>query len=228
MKLIRTKDVVEIVFDDPATKNSFSLEHAEKWLNEVTSKPTRLMILRAVGSVFCSGGNLSDYAAMTTKAQGTTANKNIRQALEKIDQVPCAKVAFVTGDCFGGGLEVLSVCDSILSVHHAFFGLWQSRMELSFGWGGGERLARRMSRVALTVWLAQGRTHSAYWCKDQGLIDELVTASVLEQRYQSLMATATGEKSRYFSDELFKDEANFFDHLWWSDEHRKRLNKFKP
>lgn len=228
MKILRTNDVVEIVFDDPASKNSFSLEQAQRWAADVTSKETRIMLLRSEGSVFCSGGNLSEYAAMTTKAEGVSVNAQIRDQLEVISKVPCTKVAFVTGDCFGGGIEVLSLCDKIYSLNHVFYGLWQSRMHLSFGWGGFQRLTQRMNSAELRLWLSEGSTHSAYWCEKNGLVDEILSQDVMVERFHSLKTATMGAASRYFSQALTHNEAVFFDELWWSPEHRQVLSRFKP
>lgn len=227
MKILRTNDVVEIIFDDPASKNSFSLEQAERWASDVNSKDTRIMLLRSEGSVFCSGGNLSDYAAMTTKSEGVTVNSQIREHLETISKVPCAKVAFVTGDCFGGGIEVLSLCDKIYSLNHVFYGLWQSRMHLSFGWGGFQRLSKRMNAAELRLWLSEGSTHSAYWCEKNGMVDEILSQDVMVERFHSLKTATMGAASKYFTQELSQNEVQFFEDLWWSPEHRNALSKFR-
>lgn len=227
MKLLRSNDVLEVLFDDVPSRNSFSLENAERWALDVTSKDTRIMLLRAEGSVFCSGGNLAEYAAMTTKSEGVVVNSKIREHLETISKVPCTKVAFVTGDCFGGGIEVLSLCDKIYSLNHVFFGLWQSRMHLSFGWGGFQRLSKRMNSAELRLWLSEGSTHSAYWCEKNGLIDEILAQDVMVERFHSLKTATMGTASRYFSQDLSRNEAQFFEDLWWSPEHRQILSKFK-
>jgi enoyl-CoA hydratase len=227
MKIIRTNSVVEIVFDDHQSKNSFHLENAKKWADEVTSRDTRLMLLRSEGSVFCSGGNLTEYAAMTTKDEGVHANSEIRNYLTTIASVPCIKIAFVSGDCFGGGVEVLSLCDTIYSLNHVFFGLWQSRMHLSFGWGGFARLSKRMNIADLQLWLSEGSTHSAYWCKNNGLVDEILSPTRMEERFHYLKNNALGTNARYFSNELVQNETSFFENLWWSEEHRQILKKFK-
>lgn len=227
MKCTRTQHVLEIVFDDLDSKNSFSLEMAQLWLKEAAAQPTHLMLLRSKGSVFCSGGNLAEYASMSSKDEGVAINAEIRKCLEEIDALPCLKVAFVDGDCFGGGIEVLSLCQRIYSRHHVFYGLWQSRMHLSFGWGGFQRLARRMTPSALQLWLSEGRTHSAYWCHEQGLVDELLAQDMFMQRYEFLKSIALGKGARYFADNVFNGESQFFESLWWSDEHRKSLARFK-
>lgn len=228
MKILRTHDVVEIVFDDIQSKNSFSLSQAQQWANDVTTKNTRIMLLRSEGSVFCSGGNLAEYAAMTTKTEGVVVNNRIRDFLDIISRVPCVKVAFVTGDCFGGGIEVLSLCDKIYSLNHVLFGLWQSRMHLSFGWGGYQRLAQRMNSAELRLWLSEGSTHSSYWCEKNGLVDEILAQDVMVERFHSLKTATMGAAARYFSPDLVQDEEQFFEDLWWSQEHRQVLAKFKP
>ncbi len=228
MKILRSNEIVEIVFDELASKNSFSLDHAQQWAQEVTTKPTQIMLLRSEGSVFCSGGPLKDYAKLTNKFEGVALNQKIREQLDLIAKVNCLKMAFVTGDCFGGGIEVLSVCDKIYSLNHVFFGMWQSRMHLSFGWGGYARLAQRMNPAELRLWLSEGSTHSAFWCYNKGLVDEILALDVMVEKFHSLKTSCMGQRARYFSTDLAKDESQFFSDLWWSPEHRQALSKFKP
>jgi enoyl-CoA hydratase/carnithine racemase len=227
MKILRTKSLVEIIFDDHESKNCFHLDNAKKWVNEVTRQETDLMLLRSEGSVFCSGGNLAEYAAMTTKEEGLLVNREIHQCLTAIASVPCLKIAFVGGDCFGGGVEVLSVCDKIYSLNHVLFGLWQSRMHLSFGWGGFARLSQRMKPADLQIWLSEGRTRSAYWCEKNGLVDEILSQIEMSKRFQYIKDTALGSCAHYFSNGLAENETSFFENLWWSEKHRQILAKFK-
>lgn len=154
-------------------------------------------------------------------------NAQIRGVLHQIAQVPCPKVAFVSGDCFGGGVEVLSVCDKIYSLNHVFLGLWQSRMHLSFGWGGLDRLALKMDALELQMWLSEGATHSAFWCQQKGLIDDILTEAAMHTKINKLKNAMSSDKAQYLLPELLKDEAAFFESLWWSDPHRKALKRFK-
>lgn len=227
MKIIRTDSIVEIVFNNLSSKNSFDLESAERWCNEVTSQTTKLMILRSEGSVFCSGGDLLSYASLATKNEGVILNRKIRDCLAAISAIPCAKFAFVSGDCWGGGLEVLSVCDKIYSLNHVFFGLWQSRMNLSFGWGGFERLSRRIDPTELCLWLSEGATRSAFKCEHIGLVDQLISPQTMSKKIMSLKNTFNGPKAIYFSNEFLANQNHFFDELWWSKDHQKALFNFK-
>lgn len=128
--------ILHLVLDSPKTRNAFGPKESKILLKSLSAaKNIQLIILSSEGRVFCSGGQLQEYAALKTKQQGVKLNDDIRKVLKKFADHPAPKIAAVAGDCFGGGIELISCCDWIISESHVFFGMWQRRMELSFGWG---------------------------------------------------------------------------------------------
>src|SRR3712207_1395301 len=94
--------IAKFVLDDPSSRNAFSLKQAEKLAAELklNSKPNYdAVLVTARGSHFCSGGNLSDYAAMKTPTQGKAVNRKIAAILDTLATLPVPTACVVHGDC---------------------------------------------------------------------------------------------------------------------------------
>jgi len=223
------KGVLEIVFDDLKTGNAFDLKKAQALGKLLSAKNISLILLRARGRIFCSGGNLKDYAGLKTKAQGVAVNRQIRAVLDKLSKHPALKIAAVTGDCFGGGIELLSCCDLIYAEPHVFFGMWQRRMALSFGWGGFERLSTRMNPSAAEEWLLTGDVRGVFQARDLGLVDRVMNSARLAAKLSSLKQQCQNDSDGSFAaiaNGLKKNEAKVFESLWGKPAHTAHLRRF--
>jgi enoyl-CoA hydratase/carnithine racemase len=223
-------EILVITFDDPATRNSFSLRAANLLkaclADQVSSY--RALVFLTKGPVFCSGGNLSDYASMSTSEEGKLVNQRITSILDDIAKLPVPTVCAVSGDCFGGGLELVSAFDSVICVPHAMFGLWQRKVGLSFGWGGGARLESRIGAAQLKRLSLSTECVGAHQALTYGLVDAVVPSVKLEkvafdlaQKIASLPQAPIGGLKTWSS----SSEAKLFEQLWWNEEHRAVLKK---
>ncbi len=223
------KSVLEIVLDDLVTHNAFDLKKAETLNKFLNLKNISLIQIRSEGRIFCSGGHLKDYASLKTKQQGLIVNRKIRAVLKKLAAHPALKVAYVSGDVFGGGIELLSCFDVIYSEPHVFMGMWQRKMSLSFGWSGFERLSKKMSSSAAQEWLLSGDLRTAHWMYQAGLVDKVMSAKALRESYLHLKKLCHEDKDGSFkqiSCELKKDEVKVFETLWGSTHHLAHLKRF--
>jgi enoyl-CoA hydratase/carnithine racemase len=121
----KINDVLHISFRDPKSRNSFSHAAAldlKKALSH--THDCSALVFTAEGSVFSSGGQLDDYARMTKPDEGIAVNDEIRGVLSELSSLKIPTVCAVTGDCFGGGVELISAFDFILTTPNAFFALW--------------------------------------------------------------------------------------------------------
>ncbi|MCM2281532.1 MAG: enoyl-CoA hydratase/isomerase family protein [Bdellovibrionaceae bacterium] len=221
--------LLRLTLNAPARGNSFGLQDAEQLMKILKSREAqaaRGLVLEASGRLFCAGGNLDDYAKMKSSAQGKAVNRKINSALRALSLWPGPTVAVVTGDCFGGGVEVVSAFDHVVSVPEAMFGLWQRRIGLSYGWGGGARLEERLGRAALKRLALSARSFSAYEAQTMGLVDEVHLRSMLESRALEWMDhMASLPKAPVAGLKTFepKSEQRLFERLWWNPEHRSVL-----
>lgn len=229
MKISLKDNCLDILFNDSATNNAFNLEKALQLKKHLGDKNIALIFLCNEGRYFCSGGNLRDYAKAKTKQQGLAVNKKIRDVLEMLASHPAVKIAYLSGDCIGGGVELASCCDQIITSPDVFMALWQGKMALSFGWGGYERLQARMKSHVIQQWLLEENLKSAYWCRRQGLVDDICSAVEMEKRLARIrkaLKNRTTQNLRELRSGLERDEVKLFEKLWWSPEHRARLEKF--
>jgi len=169
----RIKDnILYLTFKSPSTRNALSLKAAEAFLQHALQEPIDGLVLLGEGSVFCSGGQLKDYAK--NPEAGLKVNKRIFQILEDFSSLPFFKVAYVDGLCVGGGVEWLSSMDQIFCSPRSRFGLWQRKIGLSFGWGGGARLEKWIGKSQTRRWLLQTSLLSAYRCKELGFVENIL------------------------------------------------------
>ena len=152
LEIIEHKKFIETVLNDSNSKNAFSLSIAREIRTCFANAKHKSWLLRAQGPVFCSGGQLKDYANLDSSEQGIAVNNEIRAILHELSQMPVAKTALVDGHCFGGGIELLSCFDYVVATPKSLFALWQKRIGLSFGWGGKRRLESRVGSETLKKW----------------------------------------------------------------------------
>ncbi|MEZ4872938.1 MAG: enoyl-CoA hydratase/isomerase family protein [Bdellovibrionales bacterium] len=171
-----------VTLDSPESGNAFSEEEISG-IEEVFERYKgnyKGIIFKSEGRrFFCSGGNLKKYRKMNRK-QGLKANRVIRSYLRTLDLLKIPTVAIVDGDCYGGGLELLSVFDHVIATPQSFFGFWQRKISLTFGWEG--RLKQRMAEQALRSCSLGARTLPASTALRLGLVDEVAPRSFAMER----------------------------------------------
>jgi len=92
----------------------------------------RVVILRAEGDSFCAGGDLDWMKAQIAgnseqRRAGATA---LAMMLRALDRMPKPLIGRVQGAAYGGGLGMMSVCDLVIGVPEARFGLTETKLGL--------------------------------------------------------------------------------------------------
>ena len=226
--------ILYIELDNLNQGNSFGLEEAkdlETIYRQWKNCPLSGIIFSSVSErFFCAGGNLKFYGSHTKKSQGITANRKITTALQKLSKWPVATVAIVSGDCFGGGMELLSCFDHVVATPTSFFGLWQRKIGLSYGWGGGKRFLQKVSQRKLLNLSLSAKSFPAIMAHKMGWIDDVVAKERIDLvavqwlKDQSNWPVAPLKTFKRFQ---ASKERSLFEALWWNKEHKKILNKIK-
>lgn len=232
MKVAIENRILRLTLDRPERGNSFSLKDAEILAATLKkySKSDEVvgLLLASEGRLFCAGGDLSDYARMTKSAQGQKVNRTITASLRALAEWPKPTAVAVQGDCFGGGVELVSAFDKVFCVPDAFIGLWQRRIGLTFGWGGGSRLVARLGSARVKQLALETRSISALEALNFGLVDELVIrSSLIVSAEDWLLRTASLPQAPVAGLKTFAPakEQSLFAKLWWNSEHRAALTK---
>ena len=221
---------LRLELDEPERGNAFGRSTARALAAALRLHDGRFedVVLSASGRFFCTGGDLADHAKMTDAREGRAANREIAAVLDLLAAVPRPTLAVIQGDCLGGGLELASCFDRVVTVPEAAFGFWQRRMGLSFGWGGGARLGRRLTPHLLRRLATEAVTLTAHEALAIGLVDRIVLAARLEEDVADWIARLRawpGALGRRSGKGFLQSERIVFESLWWGPEHRARLSK---
>jgi enoyl-CoA hydratase/carnithine racemase len=235
MKHFKTEereDILIAYFDNSVQSNCLSLTAARELktlFKAIHKKKLKGFILTSDYKIFCSGGNLSDYAKLKHSRQGLQINREITQILNELTELPVPTVCLVRGDCFGGGIEWISCFDKIFALPHSLFGMWQRKISLTWGWGGGHRLKMRVSKKDLQNILMSAENFSAYRALDMKMIDGIYEEDLILEKALSWLEAQKGLPHKplpKIKSGNLKKEKKIFEELWMNDEHKTVLKNF--
>lgn len=200
-----TNNVLVITLNRPEAGNALNgalSEGLSNALNDAASNDdVRAIVVTGAGEkIFCAGMDLKAFAAGEDIAKiglGFAALRNCKKPL----------IAAVNGHALAGGFEVVMMCDLVVSVDSARFGIPEVKRGL-FAAGGGVRLP---ARIPLAVAMEMGLTGDpidAARAKDLGLINQVVPAAELREAALALAGrvSANGPLAVQATKQLMLDE----------------------
>lgn len=180
-----TNNVLVLTLNRPDAGNALNGALSEGLSNALAeaadNNDIRAIVITGAGEkIFCAGMDLKAFAAGEDIAKiglGFAALRNCKKPL----------IAAVNGHALAGGFEVVMLCDLIVSVDSARFGIPEVKRGL-FAAGGGVRLP---ARIPLAVAMEMGLTGDpidATRAKELGLINQVVPATELRDAALALAA----------------------------------------
>jgi enoyl-CoA hydratase len=160
-----------------AKRNAIGREQAKELaavLEDLAEDVRGVVLVSSHEDVFVSGGDLDEIAALLELGpEGAEAIASVGAVLGVIEAAPVPVVAAVAGEVFGGGCELLLLCDAVFAEERAGLSFRHARMGLSPAWGGAPRLLQRAGPLAARDLLFTGRRVSARECLALGLVTEV-------------------------------------------------------
>jgi len=200
-----TNNVLVLTLNRPEAGNALNGALSEGLSNALTeaadNNDIRAIVITGAGEkIFCAGMDLKAFAAGEDIAKigmGFAALRNCKKPL----------IAAVNGHALAGGFEVVMLCDLIVSVDTARFGIPEVKRGL-FAAGGGVRLP---ARIPLAVAMEMGLTGDpidAARAKELGLINQVVPAAELRDAALALAGrvSANGPLAVQATKQLMLDE----------------------
>jgi enoyl-CoA hydratase/crotonobetainyl-CoA hydratase len=200
-----TNNVLVITLNRPEAGNALNGALSEGLSNALTeaaeNEDVRAIVVTGAGEkIFCAGMDLKAFAAGEDIAKigmGFAALRNCKKPL----------IAAVNGHALAGGFEVVMMCDLVVSVDSARFGIPEVKRGL-FAAGGGVRLP---ARIPLAIALEMGLTGDpidASRAKELGLINQVVPTAELRDAALALAArvSANGPLAVQATKQLMLDE----------------------
>ncbi len=97
-------------------------------------------------------------------------------------------IAMINGFALGGGCEIALACDFIYASDNSEIGLPEIKRGLLPGWGGTQRLPRRIGAARAKWMILSGETLSGSEAKEIGLVDEMVSRELLDKTVSDFAA----------------------------------------
>lgn len=191
LKVTNEGGVLRIVINRPEALNALNLtvlaEIEQALFTVMKAEKTRVIIFEGSGEkAFVAGADIAGMADMDSEAALVFAQKGqmLTKALETLPQISIAKVQ---GFALGGGCELAMACDLVIAGRSARFGQPEVNLGIIPGFGGTQRLARRVGLpVALDmVCSGRGRMLSGDEAFSLGLVSRVVDDDKLDAELES-------------------------------------------
>nr|VFK47339.1 MAG: enoyl-CoA hydratase [Candidatus Kentron sp. TC]VFK50029.1 MAG: enoyl-CoA hydratase [Candidatus Kentron sp. TC]VFK63121.1 MAG: enoyl-CoA hydratase [Candidatus Kentron sp. TC] len=172
-----------------------------KTLTELTSaiqsvgadKDARVLLITGAGEKsFVAGGDIAEMqnlSAMQAKAFGEQGLGVMRS----LEQLPVPVIAVINGFCLGGGNELAMACDWMLASDKALFGQPEVNLGVTPGFGGTQRLSRRVGTAMALEMITTGRNVKADEAKEIGLVNHVYPAGELMEQAMKMAKSIAGK-----------------------------------
>jgi enoyl-CoA hydratase len=178
--------IAKIVVNRPDKLNALSravlgdLLRAVRAVSESTT--ARVAIVTGAGEkAFVAGADIAEMEKMTA-AQAKTFSDAGHAVCAHIEQAACPFIAAVNGFALGGGCELALACDFIYASDKARFGQPEVNLGILPGFGGTQRLARRVGAGRARELVYTGDHVTADAALAMGLVNAVVPAAELSDR----------------------------------------------
>jgi len=142
----------------------------------------RVALVRGAGDkAFVAGADIAEMRNFTAE-EGASFSARGSRVFARLETVPVPVIALVDGYCLGGGCELALACDWIIATERAVFGQPEVNLGVCAGFGGTQRLPRRIGPARALELLTTGRQVKANEALAIGLANAVVPAAELMQR----------------------------------------------
>lgn len=200
-----TNNVLVVTLNRPEAGNALNGALSEGLSNalseaEQNSEVRAIVVTGAGEKIFCAGMDLKAFAAGEDIAKIGLGFAALRKCKKPL-------IAAVNGHALAGGFEVVLMCDLVVSVDTARFGIPEVKRGL-FAAGGGVRLPARIPMAVAMEMGLTGDPISADRAKELGLINEVVPAAGLRDAALALAGrvSANGPLAVQATKQLMLDE----------------------
>ncbi|SHE38231.1 enoyl-CoA hydratase [Modicisalibacter ilicicola DSM 19980] len=176
--------VVRLTLNRPEALNALN-SALLKELNEVLidlegRKNLRAVLITGAGKKsFVAGADISEMRDKTPDEARAFAGQALA-TVKRLEQLPVPVVAMVNGYCLGGGCELALACDWAIASDNAIFGQPEVNLGVIPGFGGTQRLPRRVGPAMALDLIITGRKIDAAEALRIGLVNRVVPVGKLE------------------------------------------------
>jgi enoyl-CoA hydratase len=172
-----------VTFNRPKVLNALNKRtFAELWqvLDEVErDAEVRALVLTGAGEkAFVAGADIAEMAKMSPLA-ARQFSEGAHALLARFEALPIVTIAAVNGYALGGGCEIAMGCDLVYASENARFGQPEVNLGIIPGFGGTQRLTRRVGIMRAKELVLTGDHCDARRAMELGLALEVLPAAEL-------------------------------------------------
>ena len=163
--------------------NAATLDEIAAAVKQVAAdESARVLLVTGAGEkAFVAGADISEMKDATIE-QGRALSEKGMQVMHAIEALPVPVIALVNGYALGGGCELALACDWILAAPNAAFGQPEVNLGIPPGFGGTQRLPRRIGPARALELLATARQMKAEEAAAAGLVNHVFPAAELRAK----------------------------------------------
>ncbi len=169
--------IATIFFNRPKALNALNnalFDELDTALDQVEqNQAIKVLILTGSGDkAFVAGADIVELSKMNP-LQGKSFSRKGQKIFSKIEALPIPAIAAVNGFALGGGLEAAMGCDFIYASERAIFGLPEINLGLIPGFGGTQRLGRRVGANRAKEMVFTGKNIKVQEAFDMGIVNKI-------------------------------------------------------
>jgi len=183
----------KVVINRPSSLNALNRKILEELRTALTriseTREIRVVTLEGAGEkAFVAGADIVQMRELDAAGarQFALLGQEVTTLIESMPQIVIAKIR---GFALGGGCELAMACDILLATNTAKFGQPEVNLGLIPGFGGTQRLARRVGLpVALDmICSGRGRTLKADEALNAGLVSRVIDSEKMDAEAHTLV-----------------------------------------
>jgi len=154
-------------------------------------RSVRVLVVRGVGGHFCAGADIGGFTGgMSDEYQAQN-----REAEEALAAFPSPTIAFITGSCVGGGVQIAGACDLRFADTTAKFGITPARLGIAYPTYALERAVRLVGPSAAKHLLFSAELIDVERALRVGLVDEVTDPDAALERLESFTRLLANDRS---------------------------------
>lgn len=170
--------------------NALVLAEIRSAVDEVRARrETRVLVITGSGEkAFVAGADISEMQSMRLEEARAFARMG-HVTGDALEALPIPVIAAVNGFALGGGCELAMACDFVYASENAKFGQPEVKLGVIPGFGGTQRLLRRVGVAMARELVYTGKTITAAEALAIGLVNRVVPQAELMNAVRATAAT---------------------------------------
>jgi enoyl-CoA hydratase len=167
----------EITLNRPEKGNALTMQMLQQLASIVSNieadRELRVIVMRARGRFFCTGGDIEAWGGLSPNEMGRDWILYGIDVFDRLAHLPQPVIAALSGHALGGGLELALAADLRIAIRAAKLGSPEVTLGMISGWMGIRRLAEIVGVARARHITLLGKPINAEQALDWGLITAL-------------------------------------------------------